>query len=260
MTDDRLQTEVKVIRKQIVQALEHGRDPGPLLKRLGQVRAQIIQEVEQVELEQVAGQRRAVRDTASQVREKVRQQEAAIDSFLSARDSILKQLQPAAEPLRQLAANSKWCFAFAGRSQLDGVLGSIPAELLGQDFRCPALRMAPQTREGNQRLARLVSGRAHGKAAEALSYFEACCSILSAFTKGCLMAWPLGADESPSLAREPEATQCLVCSHTAKEAIDEGLKALRSLRELEREFAVSRSTLSRHRRKCLGREAVKIAE
>jgi len=58
------------------------------------------------------------------------------------------------------------------------------------------------------------------------------------------------AAEAESETTEVESS-CRVCQHRERGAIDKALQEGRSLRDIETEFNVSRSTLSRHKRNCL---------
>ena len=53
-------------------------------------------------------------------------------------------------------------------------------------------------------------------------------------------------------------SSCLVCREREREAIDKALQEGRSLRDIETEFNVPRSTLSRHKRNCLNLGTVRM--
>ncbi|MFC1938582.1 helix-turn-helix domain-containing protein [Chloroflexota bacterium] len=50
---------------------------------------------------------------------------------------------------------------------------------------------------------------------------------------------------------ESKAGSCIVCSHAEAETINSLLRQGKSLRDIESEFDVSRSTLSRYKNRCL---------
>jgi DNA invertase Pin-like site-specific DNA recombinase len=71
---------------------------------------------------------------------------------------------------------------------------------------------------------------------------------------------PAGRVEAIEAETSEIELNCLVCSHEKAEAINKALQDGRSLRELETEYNISRSTLSRHKNRCLGLSAARIAE
>jgi len=247
------------LQKKIVKALEAGQDPAPILKELAELRASIAMEAEKEELQEVADKRQALRDKAETVKGKVQKQGEAIDAFLKARDNLVSQLQAFLEPARGLArmGRATWegdpgeCYLYNDSGQFQASISGIPKELLSEDFKCPILEM---TAPGERSL---------GKAGEALRYLEACIGTLANLRKGFITGHSQPTDEGLLLDNEPEAdpeTNCLVCRHTEVEAINKGLKEGKSLRDLEGEFSVSRSTLSRHKNRCLNLGAIRIAE
>ncbi|MEW6143360.1 MAG: hypothetical protein AB1597_09470 [Chloroflexota bacterium] len=255
MTDNRI-GEIKAIQKRIVNALEAGEDVSKLRNELARVRAEIAAEAEVTELKKIAGQRQALRDKAEAVKARVQKQGEAIDGFLKARDNVVAQLQPMLEPLRELARMGKatWegdggeCYLYNDPGHFQGAVWGIPKELLPADFKCPTLVMAEP------------GERSHGKATEALAYFQWCIGILSSFQKGSMTSHSKPSDDSLLLDNEPETTEanCLVCQHEKVAEINEALKSGRPLRELETEYNVSRSTLSRHKNRCLNPGAIRM--
>ena len=254
---DRL-NEVKALQKQIVSALEKGEDPAPLLRKLADVRREIAMECEREELQKVAEARKALRDRASAVIGTTQRQGVAIEAFLKARGSLLEQLQPMLEGLKQFAQMAKpsWekhsgeCYLFSDAMQFGGALTGIPKELLPEDFKCPTLEMTQP------------SERSLGKANEALFYFQSCIGILASFRKGYMTLHSQPADDSLLLSNETAEIElnCRVCNDDKVKLINAALEAGKPLRELEAEFNVSRSTLSRHKRNCLHIEAVRFID
>ena len=62
------------------------------------------------------------------------------------------------------------------------------------------------------------------------------------------------------LETESETGSCIVCSHAEVEAINNLLRQGKPLRDIEAEFGVSRSSLSRHKGRCLNLGAIRIHE
>jgi len=249
---------IKQIQKQIVVKLEAGEDVSQLTRQLAEERAKIAAQAEVLELKKIADARQALRDKAEAVKIKVQKQGEAIDNFLGKRDDVVKQLQPMLEPLKELArmGRATWegdggeCYLYNDAGQFLGAVRDIPKELLPADFKCPTLEMA------------LPGERSFGKAKEALLYFQSCLGILSNFQKGYMTPDSKPGDDSLLLDNEPETTEvnCLVCGHPEVEAINKRLKEGKSLRDLEAEYNVSRSTLSRHKNRCLNLGAVRVTE
>lgn len=249
--------EVRRLQKEIVKALETGKDSAPILKELAELRAKIAMEAEREALQAITDQRKALRDKAEAVKVKVQQQGQAIDNLLVFRDDLVKQLQPLLDPMRELAkkGGASWerdpgeCYLYNDATQFQGAVRDIPRELLPVGFTCATLEM---TAPGE---------RSFGKSSEAFRYFAACIGILQNFRKGSMTPTSQPTDDSLLLDGEPEAeTNCLVCGHEAVEAINKGLKGGKPLRELETEFNVSRSTLCRHKNRCLNMGTIRITE
>lgn len=249
-------TTVTILQKRIVKALETGTDPAPLLKELGELRAKIAAEGELAELQKVANERQQLRDKAEAVKAKVQKQGEAIDAVLKARDKLVSQLQPLLEPMKELAkmASTSWerepgeCYIFNDIGQFASTVNQVPAGYLPPEFGCPFLEM--------------VGGEvdARGKASEAYTYLQWAYGILANFQKG-IITTPLKPVEG-LLDNEPEteAGSCMLCSHTEVETINKLLRDGKSLRDIEAEFSVSRSTLSRHKRLCLNLGSIRITD
>ena len=249
---------VRSLQKQIVRALETGKDPAPLLTQLAEVRASIAMATEREELQRITDERQALRDKAGKVQEKVQKQSDAIDRLLKLRDSIVSQLQPLIEPMRELAKlqTPSWgkepgeCYLFNDIGSFASAVKGIPEGYLPADFTYPMLEM-----EGG-----LVS--ADNKATEALSYFMAAYGLLAALRKGQSQLTLKKAEGLLSVDDDDETPEveldCRVCQHQERAAIDNLLKKNKSLRDLESEFGVSRSTLSRHKNRCLNLGAVRV--
>jgi len=257
MTDDRLY-RIKAIQKQIVDALEKGEDVTKLRNELARVRAEIAADAEVEELRRISTARQALRNKASEVQQRVSLQGEAIDTFLAERDELVAQLKPLLEPMAKVArmANPPWekepggCYAFPDAANFTASVKGIPKELLPTDFACPILEM---TASGERSL---------GKAREAATYLQFCIGILANFRKGNIAAHTRGADDSLLLNVDTDITEsrCMVCEHPKAEAINNALREGRSLRDIEAEFTVSRSTLSRHKNKCLNLGVITIVE
>jgi len=253
--------EVKRLQKAIVQCLERGEDSTALLQELSEVRAEIARGIEREELSKVAERRKELRERAEAVKARVERQGAAIDAFLQARDELVRQLEPCFEPLRELArmGAGPWdrepgeCYRYADAMQFLGALRDIPAELLPEDFSCPTLQM---TQPGELSI---------GKVNEALFYLQSCMGILASFQKGAMPSRSEPAADSLLLDGADKGSReiplvCRVCDHVDVKAINTALQDGRSLRDIESEFSISRSTLSRHRNRCLNLGAVRMRE
>ena len=251
---------IKTLQKQIVANLEDGRDISELSRQLATERAKIASQAEVEELQKVADARQALRNRAENVKATVTRQAAAVDEFLAHRDKLLPQLQELIGPMRELARMGKtaWddkdgkpgeCYIYNDPGSFQAAVRGIPKELLA-DFKCPTLEMA------------IPSEDSFGKSSEALYYLEACAGILANFRKGFMAPFAASTDEGLLLDNEPETEtgNCIVCSHPEAEAINKQLREGKPLRDIETEFNVSRSTLSRHKNKCLKLIAIQIAE
>jgi len=257
MTDNRL-AEIKAIQKRIVNALEAREDVSQLRNELARVRAEIAADAEIAELKKITVRRQSLKDKAAKVIATVADQDAAITTFLKARDALLTKLQELQEPLKELAqmGNTSWeanpgkCYLYNDVGAFSAAVIDIPKELLPADFSCHTLEMI----QGSE--------RSFGKARQAWQYFEYCIGILSSFKKGSMSVHARSTDDSLLLDNEPETTEanCLVCQHERVAEINEALKSGRPLRELETEFGISRSTLSRHKNRCLNLGAIRIVK
>jgi hypothetical protein len=274
---------IKEIQKKIIIKLEAGEDVSELSRQLAQERAKIAAQAEVEELQKIAAERSKLRDKAEAVKVKVQKQGEAIDRFLELRDTIVKQLQPLVEPMRELAKMQapSWerepgeCYLFSDIGQFAAAVQGIPEGYLPADFGCPFLEM----KEGTQ--------KADNKAVEASSYLQWCVGILSNLQKGMrtpslkpvegLMAIdnepetsgtapePIETVETETLESEPvelvgTETICKACCHPERETIDNLLRQGKSLRDLESAFGISRSTLSRHHKNHLDTETLTEVE
>lgn len=111
---------------------------------------------------------------------------------------------------------------------------AVPKGYLDDGFSCPFLEM-----QGGQ-------ADPYGKVDEAYSYFTSALGILSSFVKGQSKTTLVPTDELMSIDSEAGGS-CKVCSHPEVETINKLLRQGKSLRDIESEFGVSRSGLSRHK-------------
>jgi hypothetical protein len=231
------------LQKRVVKALESGQDPAPILKELAELRASIAMEAEKAELQKITDQRQQLRDKAEAIKGKVQKQGEAISRFLELRDSLVSQLQPLIEPMKELAKMQTMqrdgpgeCYAgYSALPQFAGDVRGIPIDYLDKNFGCPFLTM-----KGGKVDAR-------NKAGEACNYLVWAVGILSNFESR-VSPLPLKPAEG-LMAIEPESEtgSCIVCSHEKVEAINNLLRQSKPLRDIEAKFAVSRSSLSRHK-------------
>ncbi len=249
---------IKAIQKQIITKLEAGEDVSELTRRLAEERAKIAAQAEVEDLKKIAYERQALRDKAEAVKAKVQKQSDAIDAFLKAKDSLVSQLQPLLEPMSELAkmAAPSWardpgeCYIFNDLGQFAATVDRIPKGYLPAYFGCPFLE--------------IIGGKvdARDKASEAYTYLQWAYGILASLQKG-ISTLPLRPVEG-LLAIDNETTEielnCRVCNHEKVAEINKALQNSRSLRDIETEFNVSRSTLSRHKNNCLNLGAVRMRE
>ncbi|MDD5095224.1 MAG: hypothetical protein PHV74_12740 [Dehalococcoidia bacterium] len=250
MTDSRL-GEIKALQKKIVLGLEHGEDISELSHELARVRQEIAAAAEVEELQKVADQRKALKDRAEAVKTKIERQGQAIDSFLRARDEICKGLAPIIERAKGLPKVQSECYAeYHDPGQLCGQV-RLPEGYLPKALKVPML-------EGRDGIA-----DAHDRAAQAYFYLSAGLGLLQSLKREDrpFPERPAGefeAIEESETFEEPPT--CSACAHAQVEMINQRLKEGVSLRTLEEQFGISKSTLSRHKRKCLGIEAVRMVD
>jgi hypothetical protein len=243
------------LQKNLVKALETRQDPAPILKELAEFRAKAEAAKDLAEGQKIADERQALRAKAETVKGKVQKQEEAISRFLGLRDSLVSQLQPLIEPMKELAKMQTMqrdgpgdCYAgYFDLSQFAGDVRGIPIDYLDKDFGCPFLTM-----KGGKVDAR-------DKAGEAYNYLIWTVGILSSFEKS--LSQVNLKDAEGLMAIEPESGngRCVVCSHPEVETINNLLRQGKPLRDIESEFDnISRSSLSRHKNKCLKLGIIKI--
>jgi hypothetical protein len=254
MTTDR----IKEIQKKIIVKREAGEDITELAQELVQERAKEATAAEVKELDKIVAERQVLRDKATKVQQKTKLQGEAIDTFLTKRDAITEALAPILEKARELPQLQGECYAqYHDSFMLGADIRTLPKGYLPANFSCPMLEMASGISES------------YDAAAMALFHLRAGLGFLTNLTKG-----EMTVPEKPpgefdgDLGVEPELNpgtaeveaNCRICQHPEREAIDKALKANRSLRDIETEFNVSRSTLSRHKNRCLNLGTAKARE
>lgn len=245
-------TTVRQLQSGIVRGLEAGKDVSKLLKELSELRQEIAMEAEQLQLGKIVAARREARQRAAKAQEAALNQGKAIDMFLAKRDALLAILEPTIQPALELAALGKPAYAggtsgvysIPDGARLNALINQVPAELLPAGFSCPALVMSEP------------SLRSDSMAARACELIQQAIAILQAFEKGSISmpAKPAGED----LMLDPHRERCSACEHADAVSINQDLREGKSLREIEARFEVSRSTLSRHRSRCLNLGAVRF--
>ncbi len=240
---------IKAIQKQIVTKLEAGEDITGLTRQLTRERAKIAAQAEVEQLKKIADERQTLRDKAEAIKVKVQKQGEAIDSFLKARDTITETLAPIVDKAKELPELQKNCYAeFNDIQQFAWTVRNIPLDYLGKGFGCPLL----ESQDG------LTDPR--DRAAQAIWYINAGLGLLQSLKRG-LSQLPLSKAEGLlEVEPETEAGSCIVCSHAEVEAINNLLRQGRPLRDIESEFGVSRSSLSRHKNNCLNLGAVRMRD
>ena len=248
---------VKELQKKLVRAIEVKQDPAPILSELAKLRAADAMEADREEAQKIAKVRKTLRDRAEVIKATIAKQAAAVDEFLAYRDKLLSQLQELIEPMRELArmGRASWedtdgkpgeCYLYNDPGSFQSAVRGIPREILSSALKCPTLQMA------------IPSEDSFGKSTAALFYLESCAGILANFQKGFMVPIAALTDDSLLLDDEPETGSCIVCQHESREAIDKALKEGNRLRDMEAEFGVSRSSLSRHKNRCLNLGAIRV--
>ena len=233
---------IKAIQQQIVKAMEAGKDTSALLKELADVRAAIAMEAEKAELEKIVSARKALKDKAELIQAKVQKQGEAIDAFLKARDFVVEGLAPLLEKVKELPALHDECFAQFHDPMVAGYTFQEAKGFLPADLTVPYLQLGQGTTN------------AYDASRQALYYLAAGYGLLANLKR--IETKPqqpqkdsiLDVDDEPGFEA---VTNCSVCLNEKAAEINKALQQGRPLRELETEFNISRSTLSRHKRKCL---------
>jgi len=241
---------IKAIQKQIVTKLETGEDVSELSRRLAQERAKIAAQAEIEELKKIAGQRQQLRDEATKAQEKVKLQGEAIDTFLKARDAITEALMPIVEKARELPKLQSECYSqYHDAGQLAWTK-KLPEGYLPKGLSVPIL-------EGKDGVT-----YSYDRAAQAVWYISAGLGLLQSLIR---IDRPIPEREATEFeAIDPLTSEvelnCRVCNHEKVAEINKALQDGRPLRELEVEFNVSRSTLSRHKNNCLNLGAIRFRD
>jgi hypothetical protein len=250
MTDDRL-NRIKAIQKQIVDALEEGEDVTRLRNELARVRADIAADAEVEELRKISNARQALRNKAEQIRGKIEKHTEAIDTHLKARDNVTEALLPIIGKAKELVDLHDKCFAEFHDPMQAGAIIRSAGGFLPADLTIPMLQL------GNGQQYPYDASR------QAFMYLNYAYGLLANQRK--VETKPVQPPIDPDLDfgdnhSETTESRCMVCEHPKAEAINNALREGRSLRDIEAEFAVSRSTLSRHKNKCLNLAAITVVE
>jgi len=234
------ETQIKELQKRIVKALETGRDPTPIQKELGQLRAKIAAEAEMEELKKIVDKRQELRNKAEALKLKVQQQDEAIDNFLKARDSIIESLATILVKVRELPKIQDECYRqFQDAGQLLWIT-KLPEGYLPKGLTVPMLEVSSGMEYGND------------KSAQAVFYITSAMGFLQSLVRKESPILERPPDEFETIDNEPETPQkeitCCVCNHEKVADINKALASGISLRDIEVRFpGISRSSLSRHR-------------
>ena len=243
---DRL-SEIRGIQKAIVSALEKGEDVAELSRRLARVRAEIAAEVEVEELKKVATEREELRNQAEAVKARVEKQRVAIAAFLEARDGVVDEMLPFLEKAKTLVDLQGKCYEQYRRAGDLVWTTSLPEGYLPKELTVPVLEGADKVTDAQDR------------ASQAVSYITAGLGLLQNLQRVDRPFPERPATEFEGELGTPEPN-CLGCQHSRAEEINKALQAGRPLRGLEDEFSISRSTLSRHRGRCLNLGPIRMVE
>jgi hypothetical protein len=250
---------IQEIRQKIVTKLGKGEDVSELTQQLAMERAKLAAVVEVEELQKVTDQRKEQKRQAEEIQEKVKLQNEAIDCFLELAGRVLKQVQPALEPAKELARMGSmnrdgpgviW-EQFHDSYQFQVAIGKTRREYLPEGFGCPRLELSPGMQP------------AYDKPLEVFSYLTSAVGILANFRKGMMMATLKPVDDGIGFNGHGDPallTDCVVCRHPESETINKLLQEGKPLRAIEEEFGASRSSLSRHKTKCLNLGIVRAKE
>ncbi len=254
------QQELKRVNRQIVRKMEAGEDYSGLRQRRDNIRTEITGLIEDKELRKKAEANNAMQARAEAIKERVQKQDEAIDQLLALRDQVVAKLEPLVEPMKELARlgslsrsgpGAVW-EQFHDSYSFGAQVAGIRPPYLPEGFSCPILEIAPGT------------VAAYDKTAEAFQYFQWALGILSNLKKGVMFAHLKPADEDLDGLEDPENMEielhCRVCNHEKAAEINKALKDGRALRDVETEFNVSKSTLHRHKNRCLNLGAVRIVD
>jgi hypothetical protein len=233
------QEEIKRLKNEAVKATELGKDVAPIYKRIAELRDEIAIEVEQAETQRIVDARKVLRDKAEQIKAKIQNQGEAIDTFLKARDSITEALLPILDKAKELPGLQDKCFAEFHDAMQAGSITRMAGGFLPADLTIPMLQLG----KGDQDV--------YDVSKRILMYLSFAYGLLANLQK--VESKPMQPPIDPELDFSDETTEtnCIVCAHESVKAINKDLKGNRSLRDMEAQFKVSRSSLSRHRTRCL---------
>lgn len=246
-------SKIDTLRQQIVESQTKGKATSALEKQLKEARLdeQIAKEVK--DLQQVADQRLKWQREADKIKEKVSLQEEAIARFLALRDSLIglpvKELLDRAQEL--IAAQNECYVQFHDTFQFGATVGRIPKGYLPGGFSCPRLGLV-----GDQDYS-------YDKAAEGIYSLRAGYGFLVAIVRGSMAAFQREMDDGVGHSGDDDPYPdpgCSVCQHLEREAIDKALKEGVPLRTIEAGHGVSRSSLDRHKHRCLNLGPIRITE
>ena len=237
---------IKAIQKQIIVKIEAGEDVSELTRRLAQERAQIAARAEVAELQKIANERQALRDKAEAVKVKVQKQGEAIDAFLKARDAITEALLPIFERARELPKLQGECYSQYHDPGILAWEAKLPDGYLPKGLAVPML-------DGKDGVT-----DSYDRAAQAVWYISAGLGLLQSLIREDRPIPERPATEFEAIEPETEAGSCIVCSHAEIEAINSLLRQGKPLRDIESEYGVNRSSLSRHKNNCLNLGAIRV--
>ena len=145
------------------------------------------------------------------------------------------------------------CYSgFGNIKQFAAVVNGVPVGYLPVGFGCPFLEMADGEVD------------ALGKASEAYSYLGAALGIVASLQKRINTVHQRPAEGLLAIDNDPETSEvelnCRLCSHEKAAEINKALQDARSLRDIETEYNISRSTLSRHKNRCLNLGVIRIVD
>ena len=227
------------LKEKVIRALEAGNDPGPYYEQLDAIEDAERKEHRRIEDQQLADQRKAWKQQAAILTGKINRQGAAIDTFLQKRDAIVKRMDGIRALLEELQELDKNCFVEIPNNESFwyGDSGKIPPPFLPENICAPMLCHNPGL---NPRDIVTV----------AIMDLDKLLKTLNGAVKNNLT--PMTTAKAITIVAVPDdnsdgdSKNCIVCQRSDLNDIDTAISNGVPLREIERSFGVSKSSLSRH--------------
>ena len=228
-------SNISDLRKRIVAALIKGEPVDGLERQLRQAKVDELEKTEMVELKRIAEQRLGWEKKVVEIKGRIGKQSEAVKRYLVARDAILAPIEAMIAQVKALAAMEQEATAYRACDFSEDTR-ALPLQF-GADLRDPTLGHRHWT--------------GFDTTAQAAKYLEDAHDLLSGmytFDYSPSSSEPLKDDLASSDVHDAvEFRECNVCQHKDRTAIDLALQANQSLRDIESQFGVSKSSLHRHK-------------